>query len=98
MNDTIPMPPWLRNALIGGTLSFGYSYRPLHGALTWRVNDLEERIDARNFKNMKLEADAPAALLNSSPVPSKASPPSPAGEEQGIIPVEPTADTSGAQL
>jgi len=94
MNDTIPMPPWLRNALIGGTLSFGYSYRPLRGVLTWRVNELEER----NFKNMKLEADAHAALLNSSPAPSKASPPSPAGEEQGIIPGEPAADTSGAQL
>ena len=195
MNDSTSMPPWLRTVLIGaglfmlgGVLSFGYSYRPLHGALTWKVDELEERIDARNLENMKLEAevtklrsqgktrvdpdsfkqierelekagtalaqaekdlkraerkrkdanasastwrkryeslrdqtaaaaakpaaqpvaspsnseaaikaDAPAALLNSSPAPSKASPPSPAGEEQGILPAAPAADTSGAQ-
>jgi septal ring factor EnvC (AmiA/AmiB activator) len=195
MNVAIPMPPWLRTVLIGaglfmlgGVLSFGYSYRPLHGALTWKVDELEERIDARNLENMKLEAevtklrsqekirvdpdsfkqiereldkagtalaqaekdlkraerkrkdanasastwrkryeslrdqtaaaaakpaaqpvaspsnseapikaDAPAALLNSSPAPSEASSRSPAGEEQGILSAAPAADTSDAQ-
>lgn len=64
MNDAIPMPPWLRTVLIGtglfmlgGVLSFGYSYRPLHGALTWKVDELEERMDARNLEIMKLEAE-----------------------------------------
>ena len=64
MNDSISLPPWLRTVLIGaglfllgGVLSFGYSYRPLHGALTWKVEQLEERLDARNLENMKLESE-----------------------------------------
>ena len=195
MNHSIPMPPWLRTALIGaglfllgGALSFGYSYRPLHGALTWKVDKLEERIDARNLENMKLEtevaklrsqegtrvdpdsfnqiereldktgtalaqaekdlkraerkrrdanasastwrkryeslrdqtaeaatkpapypvaspataegqsrSDAPAATLKSRPTSSEPSAPSPASQEQGILPAAHAADTSDAQ-
>lgn len=55
------LPAWLRQTLIGlglfllgGLLSFGYSYRPLHGALTWQVEQLEERLDARNLENLRL--------------------------------------------
>ena len=58
MNVAIPMPPWLRTVLIGaglfmlgGVLSFGYSYRPLHGALTWKVDELEERINRAMAKH-----------------------------------------------
>jgi hypothetical protein len=32
----------------GATLAFGYSYRPLHGALTWKIQELEVRLDERN--------------------------------------------------
>ena len=40
--------------LLGALLSFGYSYRPLHGALTWKVDSLETRLDERNRENATL--------------------------------------------
>lgn len=59
--NSLPLPRWLRNALIGlglflagAILSFGYSYRPLHGALAWQVDQLEERLDDRNRENVEL--------------------------------------------
>jgi hypothetical protein len=72
MNDwrrlPLMLPPWLRQGLIGlglfllgGLISFGYSYRPLHGSLVWQVEQLEERLDARNLENMRL-ADELAKL------------------------------------
>jgi len=61
MEESITLPTWARNGLIGiglfllgGLLAFGYSYRPLHGALTWKVDQLEARIDERNLENLKL--------------------------------------------
>jgi hypothetical protein len=55
------LPTWFRHALIGlglflagAILAFGYSYRPLHGALTWQVDQLEERLDERNRENVEL--------------------------------------------
>ena len=71
MDDSLPLPAWLRQALIGlglfllgGLLAFGYSYRPLHGALTWKVDELEERLDARNQENLRL-SDELAKLRSS---------------------------------
>ena len=56
-----PLPIWIRHALIGlglflagAMLAFGYSYRPLHGALTWQVDQLEGRLDERNRENVEL--------------------------------------------
>jgi hypothetical protein len=56
-----PLPQWLRHALIGvglflagAVLAFGYSYRPLHGALSWQVEQLEARLDERNRENVRL--------------------------------------------
>ena len=56
-----PLPIWFRHALIGlglflvgAILAFGYSYRPLHGALMWQVDQLEERLDERNRENVEL--------------------------------------------
>jgi hypothetical protein len=61
MNGENHLPPWLRNALIGiglflagAVLAFGYSYRPLHGALTWQIDQLESRLDERNRENVQL--------------------------------------------
>ncbi|MBJ22833.1 MAG: hypothetical protein GY910_04435 [bacterium] len=61
MDESKRLPPWIRLPLIGaglffagGMLAFGYSYRPLHGAMTWKVEELEQRIDARNLENLKL--------------------------------------------
>jgi hypothetical protein len=61
MNGENPLPPWLRHALIGiglflagAVLAFGYSYRPLHGALTWQIDQLESRLDERNRENVQL--------------------------------------------
>jgi septal ring factor EnvC (AmiA/AmiB activator) len=61
MNGENPLPPWLRHALIGlglflagAVLAFGYSYRPLHGALSWQVDQLESRLDERNRENVQL--------------------------------------------
>jgi len=55
------LPIWFRHALIGlglflagAILAFGYSYRPLHGALIWQVDQLEERLDERNRENVEL--------------------------------------------
>ncbi|MCA9505600.1 MAG: hypothetical protein KC616_21090, partial [Myxococcales bacterium] len=38
----------------GGVIAFGYSWRPLHGALTWKVEQLEARLDERNLENRRL--------------------------------------------
>jgi hypothetical protein len=46
--------------LAGAILAFGYSYRPLHGALSWQVDHLEARLDQRNLENLRL-ADQLAA-------------------------------------
>ena len=61
MDDSFALPAWARQALIGaglfvlgGLLAFGYSWRPLHGSLTWKVAALEEKLDARNLENLKL--------------------------------------------
>lgn len=61
LDDSITLPGWARQALIGaglfglgGLIAFGYSWRPLHGSLTWKVAALEERLDARNLENLKL--------------------------------------------
>lgn len=61
MDGSTSLPDWARRALIGaglfllgGLLAFGYSYRPLHGALAWKVTALEEKLDARNLENLKL--------------------------------------------
>lgn len=52
---------WARQAMIGvglfvsgAILAFGYSYRPLHGALSWQVDQLESRLDERNRENLQL--------------------------------------------
>ena len=61
MDDSFSLPGWARQVLIGvglfllgGVLAFGYSWRPLHGALTWKVDALEQKLDARNLENLKL--------------------------------------------
>ncbi len=61
MNGENPLPLWARHALIGlglflagAILAFGYSYRPLHGALSWQVDQLESRLDERNRENVRL--------------------------------------------
>jgi len=61
MDGENPLPLWLRHALIGfglflagALLAFGYSYRPLHGALSWQVDQLETRLDDRNRENLEL--------------------------------------------
>ena len=68
MDDSFTLPGWARQVLIGagafvlgGLIAFGYSWRPLHGALTWKVAALEEKLDARNLENLKL-ADELARL------------------------------------
>ncbi len=61
MDESNRLPAWLRRALIGaalflagGLIAFGYSYRPLHGSMTWKIEELEQRIDERNRTNMML--------------------------------------------
>lgn len=61
MNGENPLPRWARHILIGiglflsgAILAFGYSYRPLHGALSWQVEQLESRLDERNRENLRL--------------------------------------------
>ncbi len=68
MDESFSLPPWARQVLIGlglfllgGLVAFGYSWRPLHGALSWKVDALEEKLDARNLENLKL-ADELARL------------------------------------
>jgi hypothetical protein len=45
---------------LGAVLSFGYSYRPLHGSLTFKVDSLEARLDERNreFRRLKDELES----------------------------------------
>jgi len=61
MNAWKLLPLWARHVLIGAglflagaILAFGYSYRPLHGALSWQVDQLESRLDERNRENVQL--------------------------------------------
>ncbi len=61
MNGENSLPLWARQILIGiglflagAMLAFGYSYRPLHGALSWQVDQLESRLDERNRENQQL--------------------------------------------
>ncbi len=55
------LPLWLRQTLIGlglfiagGLFAFGYSYRPLHGARIWQIQQLESRLDSVNRENLTL--------------------------------------------
>lgn len=55
------LPLWLRQTLIGlglfvagGLFAFGYSYRPLHGARIWQIQQLESRLDSVNRENLAL--------------------------------------------
>lgn len=64
------LPGWFRQIAIalvcftvGALGAFGYSYRPLHGALTFKVEALEQRIDQRNRENLALKDEV--ALLQS---------------------------------
>ncbi len=68
MDDSFKLPGWARQILVGaglfvlgGVIAFGYSWRPLHGSLTWKIAALEEKLDARNLENLKL-ADELARL------------------------------------
>ena len=61
MDDSFSLSTWTRHALIGlglfllgGLVAFGYSWRPLHGALSWKVDALEAKLDVRNLENLKL--------------------------------------------
>lgn len=61
MEATNPLPQIARLSLIGlglflagALLSFAYSYHPLHGANTWKIEELEARLDVRNQENMKI--------------------------------------------
>jgi len=61
MDGENPLPLWLRQTLIGvglflagAVIAFGYSYRPLHGALSWQVEQLETRLHERNRENLEL--------------------------------------------
>jgi len=62
MVDSNSLRRWIQNTLIGvglfvvgAALAFGYSYRPLHGAMTWKVTELERRIDDRNLENQQMK-------------------------------------------
>jgi hypothetical protein len=46
--------------LAGALLAFGYSYRPLHGALSWQVDQLELRLDQCNLENLRLSDELAA--------------------------------------
>jgi hypothetical protein len=48
---------------LGAAFSFGYSYRPLHGALTFKVDSLEARLDERNREFLRVK-DELAKLQN----------------------------------
>lgn len=65
------LPWWLRQGLIGlglflagGLISFGYSYRPLHGEKNWKIEHLESRLDEVNRENLAL-SDELAGLRSS---------------------------------
>ncbi|HIF92266.1 MAG: hypothetical protein ABGX04_05980 [Myxococcales bacterium] len=67
MDGENPLPAWVRQILIGiglflagALLAFGYSYRPLHGALSWQVDQLESRLDQRNLENLRLSDELAA--------------------------------------
>lgn len=53
--------------LTGATLAFAYSYRPLHGALVWKVEQLEARLDARNRDNLALRDEIAALQTQDTP-------------------------------
>ncbi|MEE8167128.1 MAG: hypothetical protein V3T64_16300 [Myxococcota bacterium] len=55
------LPTFVRHILLGiglfvggAAFSFGYSYRPLHGALAWKVDQLQTRLDQRNLDDLVL--------------------------------------------
>jgi hypothetical protein len=55
------LPTFVRHIILGiglfaggAAFSFGYSYRPLHGALVWKVDQLETRLDQRNRDDLVL--------------------------------------------
>jgi hypothetical protein len=65
------LPLWLRQILagvglflLGGLIAFGYSYRPLHGAKNWQIEQLETRLHAVNRENLTL-SDELSALRTS---------------------------------
>ena len=66
MDVSFSLPTWARHALIGlglfllgGLVAFGYSWRPLHGALSWKVDALEENDDVSDvFTNADFPEDA----------------------------------------
>jgi septal ring factor EnvC (AmiA/AmiB activator) len=67
------LPSWLRLGVIGtglflagAALAFGYSYRPLHGALAWQVDQLETRLDERNQEILSLSDELAALRSNES--------------------------------
>lgn len=64
-------PSWLRQLvaglglfLAGGLFAFGYSYRPLHGARVWKIEQLEARLHEVGRENLAL-ADELARLRTS---------------------------------
>jgi len=55
------LPPFARHIILaialfsgGAAFGFGYSYRPLHGALVWKVDQLQTRLDKRNLDDLGL--------------------------------------------
>ncbi|MBW2499193.1 MAG: hypothetical protein JRF61_18075 [Deltaproteobacteria bacterium] len=61
------LPLWLRQILagvglflLGGLIAFGYSYRPLHGAKNWQIEQLETRLNAVNRENLTLSDELSA--------------------------------------
>ena len=67
MNRLLDVTPWprviwhnplliLAAFLVGGTVAFAYSYAPLHRAKDWKVDYLEDRLEARNEQVRDLEA------------------------------------------
>jgi len=61
MHRFLALPLWLRQIVIGlglfiagGLFAFGYSYRPLHGARIWQIQQLESRLDSVNRENLAL--------------------------------------------
>jgi hypothetical protein len=55
------LPTFIRRIILtvalfssGAVFGFGYSYRPLHGALVWKVDQLQTRLDRRNLDDLVL--------------------------------------------